>query len=182
MQHVARVQRDLVEGRALRGEPGVQRRDARFVDGDRQEPARAGRVAPVRHHVTDVQMRRNRFDLGDDDRVALPLARDLHRPAGVQRKPHRILVRDRDDMVVFVDEHVFRERADAREQALAIGQRRCRRFRLMRGAARAVGEPARKRLRLRHSWHCRDKDEQRNSKLLPHSVAPSFFKSATVVG
>ena len=126
MQDVTGVQLDVVETRGFGGEPGVQDGHARFVDRDRQEPARAGRVPPVRHHVADMQVRRNRLDLRDDDGVALPLAGDLHRPSGVQRKAHRILIRDRQHLIVLVHEHVFRQRLDAREQTLAIGELRRR--------------------------------------------------------
>ena len=138
VQDVTGVKLDVVEIPGFGGEPGVQNRHARLVNGDRQKAATAGRVAPVRHHVTDMQMRRNRFDFRDDDGVALPLAGELHGPPGVQREAHRILIRNRDHVAVLIDEHVCRERSDAGEQALAIGLRRRRRFRLMRGAADAL--------------------------------------------
>ena len=138
MQDVTGVELDVVETRGFSGEAGVQRGDSCFVDRDRQEPAAARRVAPVRHHVTDMQMRRNRFDFRDDDGVALPLAGELHGPPGVQREAHRILIRNRDHVAVLIDEHVFRERSDAGEQALAIGEGGRRRLRLMRGAADAL--------------------------------------------
>ena len=150
IQDVTGVQLDVVETRAVDGESRVQHSDSGLIDRDRQESTRAGRVAPVGHHMADMEMRRNRFDSRDEDGVAFPFSRELHRPAGVQRKAHRILICDRQHAVVSIDEHIFGQRADAGEEALSIGQlagpERRRGARTMGRAAHAVGDLAGERL------------------------------------
>src|SRR5204862_5256347 len=94
---------------------------------------------------------------------------------------HRVLVRDRRHSTVGVDEHVLRERVEAREEALAIGVV----WFPMRGGARAVREAAGKGL-LRRGGHGDRAESQREKDTLSQTHAGDhrsiFFSSATVVG
>ena len=120
VQDVTGVKLDVIKTAGLRRQPRVQNRHARLVNGDRQKAATAGRVAPVRHDVAGMKVRRNRLDFADDNRIALPLARDPHRPARVQRQAPRILIRDRQHAIVLIDEDVLCQPVQTREQTLPV--------------------------------------------------------------
>src|SRR5690349_13427046 len=80
----------------------------------------------------------NSFDLRGYDRAIFEIAGDPHRPARVEREPSEVLIRYGDHLLLIVDEHKFRQRLDALEDAFAFGQFAGRRSHPMGAGAHAV--------------------------------------------
>src|SRR4051812_16169258 len=88
--------------------------------------------------MADMKVRRYRLDFADEDRVALPFARDLHRPAGIQWQAHGVLIGDWQDVIVLADEDVCTGAVETREETLPLALPGG----MVRGTADAVGKSA----------------------------------------
>ena len=106
MQHVTRMQLQVVETGGLRCQQRMRRCDTRVAQRHGEQPHGAGRIAPRDHHVSDVRVDDRELDAGNHDAFLGHRAGDANGPRQPKRQPGEILIRNRDDGLLIVDEDV----------------------------------------------------------------------------
>ena len=83
-------------------------------------PTVSRRLAPRGHHVADVRVHQRRFDARDDNPLIGEDARDAHRAREAKQDAREILIGDRDDVLLIVDDDELRKTFQTMKRALAL--------------------------------------------------------------